>query len=83
MFEMPVLYTMESLRFRKVAHEFRKQFLSIRLVTDDGTGLQSSEMQGEGIGMKIMEYRAGMIGAGISYTPMEKGGVAVCCSFIG
>jgi len=38
MFEMPVLYTMESLRFRKVAHEFRKQFLSIRLVTDDGTG---------------------------------------------
>ena len=53
------------------------------LVTDDGTGLQSPEMQGAGIGMKIMEYRAGIIGAGISYTAMEKGGCAVCCSFIG
>jgi hypothetical protein len=29
---------METLMFRAVALEFRKQFLSIRLVTDDGTG---------------------------------------------
>jgi signal transduction histidine kinase len=53
------------------------------LVTDDGTGLQRPEMQSAGIGMKIMEYRANMIGAGISYTSMEKGGCVVCCSFIG
>lgn len=38
LFEMPVLYTMETLRFRAVANEFRKHFLSIRLVTDDGSG---------------------------------------------
>ena len=38
LFEIPVLYTMETLMFRAVALEFRKQFLSIRLVTDDGTG---------------------------------------------
>lgn len=36
--EFPVLYTMETLRFRAVALEFRKQFLSVRLVTDDGSG---------------------------------------------
>jgi signal transduction histidine kinase len=53
------------------------------LVADDGTGLQCPDMQGAGIGMKIMEYRANMIGAGISYTSMEKGGCVVCCSFIG
>lgn len=38
LFEIPVLYTMETLMFRAVALEFRKQFLSIRLVTDDGSG---------------------------------------------
>lgn len=53
------------------------------LVTDDGMGLQRPDMQGAGIGMKIMEYRARMIGAGVSYNSMEKGGCAVCCSFIG
>jgi hypothetical protein len=36
--EIPILFTMETLKFRKVAQEFRKQFVSIRLVTDDGFG---------------------------------------------
>jgi hypothetical protein len=34
----PLLYTQESLVFRNVATEFRKDFTSIRIVTDDGTG---------------------------------------------
>ncbi len=34
----PLIYTQESLIFRNVATEFRKDFTSIRIVTDDGTG---------------------------------------------
>ena len=36
--EIPLLYTMETLRFRKVTLEFSKNFCSIRLATDNGCG---------------------------------------------
>ena len=36
--EMPLLYTMETLRFRNVTLEFKKSFFSIRLVSDQGSG---------------------------------------------
>ena len=36
--DIPLIYTMETLRFRNIALEFSKHFASIRLVTDDGTG---------------------------------------------
>ena len=36
--EMPLLYTMETLRFRETAVEFKKHFFSIRLVSDMGKG---------------------------------------------
>jgi len=36
--DIPILFTMETLKFRNVVQEFRKQFVSIRLVTDDGSG---------------------------------------------
>jgi len=36
--DVPVLFTMETLKFRNVVNEFRKQFISIRLVTDEGSG---------------------------------------------
>ena len=36
--DMPIIFAMETLKFRNVVHEFRKQFVSIRLVTDDGFG---------------------------------------------
>ena len=36
--EMPLLYTMETLRFRETAAGFRKRFCSIRLVSDCGSG---------------------------------------------
>lgn len=38
MLDLPLIYTMETLRFRNIAHEFSKHFASIRLVTDDGSG---------------------------------------------
>ena len=36
--EMPLLYTMESLRFRDTTLKFEKRFFSIRLVSDYGSG---------------------------------------------
>jgi hypothetical protein len=36
--EFPLIYTMETLVFRNVAEDFRKEFVSLRIVTDDGTG---------------------------------------------
>lgn len=36
--EMPLLYTMETLRFRNITLEFKKHFFSIRLVSDQGEG---------------------------------------------
>jgi len=36
--EFPLIYTMETLFFRNIANTFRKEFISLRIVTDDGTG---------------------------------------------
>lgn len=36
--EMPLLYTMETLRFRNITLEFKKHFFSIRIVSDNGCG---------------------------------------------
>jgi len=36
--EMPLLYTMETLRFRNITLEFKKHFFSVRLVSDQGRG---------------------------------------------
>ena len=36
--ETPILYTMETLRFRNTTLEFKKNFFSIRLVSDYGNG---------------------------------------------
>ena len=36
--EMPLLYTMGTLRFRNITIEFKKHFFSIRLVSDHGKG---------------------------------------------
>ncbi|MBP5436032.1 hypothetical protein J6Z39_09465 [bacterium] len=37
-FKAPLLYTMESLRFKKAAGELGREFTSVRLVTDSGEG---------------------------------------------
>ncbi len=36
--EVPVLYTMETLGFKSAATEYGKDFVSLRIVTDDGCG---------------------------------------------
>ena len=45
-------------------------------VTDDGAGMHG-EPNTEGMGLRIMRHRAGMIGAALEIRPAEGGGTAV------
>jgi signal transduction histidine kinase len=49
-------------------------------VSDDGGGLPSENQRSEGMGLRIMEYRAGMIGGTLSLRPNPGGGTIVTCS---
>lgn len=51
-------------------------------VADDGHGIDH-DAQNSGMGMKIMQYRAGLIGAGLTISPVENGGVLVTCKVFG
>lgn len=48
-------------------------------VCDDGQGIASAARQGAGIGLRIMGYRAAVIGADLTIMPAEGGGTAVLC----
>jgi signal transduction histidine kinase len=51
-------------------------------VCDDGCGLPAAGLrQEEGMGLKIMQYRASMIGGKLSVEDRRQGGVRVRCSF--
>ena len=50
-------------------------------VEDDGAGLPESGATGSGIGLRIMAYRAAMIGGACSVEPAPTGGTLVTCSF--
>jgi PAS domain S-box-containing protein len=47
------------------------------LVTDDGVGVSDAARSGSGMGLKIMKYRAGMIGAKIEIGPNDPHGTVV------
>jgi len=47
-------------------------------VTDDGVGLSDAARSGSGMGLKIMKYRAAMIGANIEIGPNDPHGTVVC-----
>ena len=51
-------------------------------VRNDGVTLASLSTQGRGMGIRIMEYRARMIGATILIQSMPTGGTEVLCQFI-
>jgi PAS domain S-box-containing protein len=55
-----------------------KNSLTLR-VSDDGVGFPSEPMEGKGLGLKIMSYRAGLIGAELTIGPAETGGTLVTC----
>jgi len=47
-------------------------------ITDDGVGVGDAARAGSGMGLKIMKYRAGMIGAKIEIGPNDPQGTVVC-----
>lgn len=50
-------------------------------ITDNGCGLEAQKSYGEGMGLRIMPYRADMIGGRLAITPRPGGGTIVSCRF--
>ena len=50
------------------------------LIKDDGSGLPEGAAQGPGLGLRIMAYRAGMLGGSLSVKREPGGGTSVLCS---
>lgn len=50
-------------------------------VTDNGSGFAEPKKESHGMGMRIMKYRAGMIGGTFNVRPANGGGVLVSCRF--
>jgi signal transduction histidine kinase len=50
------------------------------LIQDDGAGLPV-QRKGDGLGLRIMNFRAHRIGGRVEITPCETGGTRVCCEF--
>ena len=48
-------------------------------IADDGAGISPTAEQSAGMGLKIMRYRAGMIGAALDVESIEGGGTVVRC----
>jgi PAS domain S-box-containing protein len=48
-------------------------------VSDNGTGLPAGTIRSSGMGLKIMDYRARMIGGYIDIAPRRRGGTRVRC----
>ncbi len=49
-------------------------------VQDDGCGISGLDPQRQGMGLRIMHYRAGMIGAKVSIANQTSGGTCVTCT---
>jgi nitrate/nitrite-specific signal transduction histidine kinase len=50
-------------------------------IVDDGAGIDPPAPSTNGMGLKIMKYRARMIGAEIQVTRREEGGTTVTCRY--
>ena len=51
-------------------------------VSDDGIGLPATNPRGEGMGLRIMDYRARIIGGTFAVQPGADGGTLVICLFL-
>lgn len=49
------------------------------VIKDDGVGLPKHESKSNGIGLRVMNYRAGMIGASLTIENQRAGGTMVSC----
>ncbi|MCA9136610.1 MAG: PAS domain S-box protein [Planctomycetales bacterium] len=55
-------------------------------IADDGIGIDpkaQTKPQSTGMGFKIMSYRASLIGANLTITPVETGGTLISCKLFG
>ena len=50
-------------------------------ITDDGAGFPAGASATGGLGLRIMKYRAEMIGASLRIGPADSKGTTVACSF--
>jgi PAS domain S-box-containing protein len=50
-------------------------------VADDGPGMRDEDLNGEGMGLRIMRYRAGRIGGELTVGRGPRGGTQVRCTF--
>ncbi len=48
-------------------------------ICDDGPGMPPGAGRGDGVGLRIMRYRAGLIGARLAIEPRTTGGVRLAC----
>ena len=49
------------------------------IIEDDGRGLDLSNRKGKGLGLKIMAYRAGLIGGEFKTERPTRGGTRIVC----
>ncbi len=54
--------------------------LAVLSITDNGAGFDVARRPSDGMGLRIMEYRSGMIGGVLSITKHPRGGIMVQCS---
>jgi two-component system CheB/CheR fusion protein len=50
-------------------------------IRDDGKGFSKPSLDGDGMGLRIMKYRAGIIGGALEIRPEKGGGSTVTCAF--
>ena len=88
------LYRIALEAVRNAARHGRPRNIEVRLahvppdglllsVSDDGVGLPAPGARGEGLGLRIMAHRAGIIGAQFSIGPAPSGGTLVTCRVSG
>lgn len=50
-------------------------------IEDDGTGFPEGAPRHDGLGLRIMRYRADIVGGSLAIQPRDSGGTVVCCRF--
>jgi PAS domain S-box-containing protein len=65
---------------RVVIHLFAQNERMVLGVKDNGVGLAKNPRQHKGIGLRVMQYRAGMVGGSLAVQREPGGGTAVVCS---
>jgi PAS domain S-box-containing protein len=63
----------------RVSLEAKALYITLK-IADDGIGLSVTEARKEGMGLRIMRYRAGQIGASLSVYPGPNRGTVVTCT---